>query len=79
MSADRHVMCPACTARELDKPISDITAEDLDYGEEGEFEERYELYIDDGSVTVEFSGYCRECDYGVEFKHEHPLPGVDDA
>lgn len=74
MSADRHVMCPACTARELNKSIGDITAEDLDYGEEGEFEERYEFSINNGSVTVEYSGNCCECDYTVQFKHEHSLP-----
>lgn len=79
MSADRCVMCPACTARELDKSINHITAEDLDYGEDGEFEERYEFYIDHGNVFVEYSGDCRDCGYSVEFKHEHPLPGVDHA
>lgn len=79
MSADSWVMCPACTARELNKSIGDITAEDLDYGEEGEFEERYGFYIDHGSVFVLYDGTCSECDYRVEFKHEHPLPGVDDA
>lgn len=79
MSADSYVMCPACTARELDKSINDITAEDLNHGEEGEFAEYYEFYIDRGNVVIEYWANCRECSYSVEFKYGHPLPGVEDA
>jgi predicted DsbA family dithiol-disulfide isomerase len=44
------------------------------------FREDYEIYgAVAGTVVVDYSGHCTECDLGVDFKDEHPIPGVNDV
>ncbi len=43
----------------------------------GDFREDYRISgADEGLVVIRYSGSCRKCKLSVEFKTEHPIPGV---
>lgn len=65
MSADNWTSCFNCEGpQEYDAP-----------GVDKNFREDWEFYgAEEGEVTVEYSGMCRVCGYGVEFRHDVPIP-----
>ncbi|MFO0801449.1 MAG: hypothetical protein U0804_28620 [Gemmataceae bacterium] len=43
------------------------------------FREDYEQGVDaDGRLYVIYHGWCEDCGYGVDFKHEHQVSGIDE-
>lgn len=43
------------------------------------FREDYEIYgAEGGLVQVSYSGHCDVCGLSLDFKDEHPIPGVDE-
>ena len=43
------------------------------------FREDYEQGVDeDGKLYVIYRGWCQDCGYGVDFRHEAVVPGLDD-
>lgn len=75
MSADSITVCPACYAKEHNRPITEITGEDLnDESITNELREYYEFYFDCGEAIVRYDAHCRECGYLISFEYKHPLP-----
>lgn len=44
-----------------------------------EFREDYEIYgAEEGTIRVEYSGYCRVCKLTVSIGTEHPIAGLEE-
>lgn len=43
------------------------------------YREDYELGTsEDGKLYVIYHGWCQDCGYGVDFRHEQAVPGLED-
>lgn len=58
MSADNWRLCPKCQAGPAEK----------DGVRENAFREDYELFTDDDTLHVHYSGFCTQC--GFAWRHE---------
>lgn len=72
---DAYGKVPAAEYTELQNKLAEAAV----HAERGyaTFREDYEIYgAETGTVTVSYSGSCRECGLGLSFDDKHEIPGV---
>lgn len=80
MSASNWAPCPACVAKERAKiELAGLPPDDcVDPYKFETFREDYEIYgAEDGTIVVDYSGWCQVCHIGLDFNTHHQFFGAE--